>query len=250
MRNLVRSACLALALLSPTAALADGFLLAPSAPLGPGPFLVGDMGNGQLVDFAATGDCAAAIPAITCNTAKGGMISYPSGTHTLAPTDSPVLTGVVTVPTGSSSLAGLIGTTPGTGINLSNTIDMDVGGSHVLQISSTAISSAGGTGQFRLGNATSTNVIFAPNASDARAGLSADVAGDASLIFDNGGTAKEGLRVGGGNILSLLNLYGIAALTTWTDTNTCTTGQMTWDGSFIYVCTAANTVKRVALSTF
>lgn len=39
-------------------------------------------------------------------------------------------------------------------------------------------------------------------------------------------------------------------LTTWTDTQTCTAGQIAWDASFLYVCTATNTVKRAALSTF
>ena len=39
-------------------------------------------------------------------------------------------------------------------------------------------------------------------------------------------------------------------LTTWTDTQPCTAGQVTWDASFLYVCTATNTVKRVTLATF
>lgn len=44
--------------------------------------------------------------------------------------------------------------------------------------------------------------------------------------------------------------YQVNALTTWADNQTCTAGQMTLDANFIYVCTATNTVKRVALSTF
>lgn len=39
-------------------------------------------------------------------------------------------------------------------------------------------------------------------------------------------------------------------LATWTDTQTCTTGQISIDASFIYVCTATNTVKRATLATF
>jgi hypothetical protein len=37
---------------------------------------------------------------------------------------------------------------------------------------------------------------------------------------------------------------------TWTDTQTCTAGQISVDASYIYACTATNTVKRAALSTF
>lgn len=37
---------------------------------------------------------------------------------------------------------------------------------------------------------------------------------------------------------------------TWADNQTCIAGQITWDAGFIYVCTATNTVKRAALSTF
>ena len=37
---------------------------------------------------------------------------------------------------------------------------------------------------------------------------------------------------------------------TWTDVQTCTPGQVSVDANFIYVCTAANTVKRAALSAF
>jgi hypothetical protein len=37
---------------------------------------------------------------------------------------------------------------------------------------------------------------------------------------------------------------------TWADNQTCTAGQISVDASFIYVCTATNTVKRAALSSF
>jgi len=37
---------------------------------------------------------------------------------------------------------------------------------------------------------------------------------------------------------------------TWTDTQTCTVGWISVDANFVYVCTATNTVKRAALSTF
>jgi hypothetical protein len=41
-----------------------------------------------------------------------------------------------------------------------------------------------------------------------------------------------------------------ASLTTKTGTSTGTTGSIVWDGSYIYVCTASNVWKRVALSSF
>lgn len=37
---------------------------------------------------------------------------------------------------------------------------------------------------------------------------------------------------------------------TWTDTHTCVAGQIAVDSTYIYVCTATNTVKRATLSTF
>ena len=42
----------------------------------------------------------------------------------------------------------------------------------------------------------------------------------------------------------------VSAPGTWADNHTCTTGQAVWDANYIYVCTATNTVKRAALSTF
>jgi hypothetical protein len=46
--------------------------------------------------------------------------------------------------------------------------------------------------------------------------------------------------------------YGTVGLTpvTWTDTQTCVAGQISVDASYVYVCTASNTVKRATLSTF
>lgn len=50
----------------------------------------------------------------------------------------------------------------------------------------------------------------------------------------------------------LVNIGATFGLTpaTWTDTQTCTAGQISVDASYVYVCTASNTVKRAALSTF
>ncbi len=44
--------------------------------------------------------------------------------------------------------------------------------------------------------------------------------------------------------------YSCGSFATWTDTQTCTPGQISVDASYIYVCTATNTVKRASLSTF
>ena len=41
-----------------------------------------------------------------------------------------------------------------------------------------------------------------------------------------------------------------APITTWADNQTCAAGQIVWDASFIYVCTATNTVKRATLASF
>jgi hypothetical protein len=45
-------------------------------------------------------------------------------------------------------------------------------------------------------------------------------------------------------------IHSVGTLTTWANNQTCTAGQSTWDASFIYVCTATNTVKRATLASF
>lgn len=49
--------------------------------------------------------------------------------------------------------------------------------------------------------------------------------------------------------VSMAGVFGVTPAS-WVDTQTCTAGQITADASYIYVCTATNTVKRVALSSF
>lgn len=51
-------------------------------------------------------------------------------------------------------------------------------------------------------------------------------------------------------VISNSNIWAVSSLTTWTDTQNCTPGWFTMDASYIYVCAATNTVKRVALSAF
>ena len=53
-----------------------------------------------------------------------------------------------------------------------------------------------------------------------------------------------------GNIT--IDCSGVIGLTptTWADTHTCVPGQIMVDSGYIYVCTATNTVKRAALSSF
>ena len=61
------------------------------------------------------------------------------------------------------------------------------------------------------------------------------------------------LNVGGAaNVTGNVNVSGVLKLTpaTWANNQTCTAGQVSVDTGFIYVCTASNTVKRVAISTF
>lgn len=45
-------------------------------------------------------------------------------------------------------------------------------------------------------------------------------------------------------------VLGITTPTTWTNTQTCTVGQIMVDSGFIYVCAAPNVPKRVAISAF
>lgn len=62
-----------------------------------------------------------------------------------------------------------------------------------------------------------------------------------------------------GTIVTDLTLSGASATfgvtlgipqATWADNQTCTAGQISVDASYVYACTASNTVKRAALSTF
>jgi hypothetical protein len=57
------------------------------------------------------------------------------------------------------------------------------------------------------------------------------------------------LTLGGVAPVNIANTLGLTAAT-WADNHTCTAGQISVDAGFIYVCTATNTVKRVALSSF
>jgi hypothetical protein len=55
---------------------------------------------------------------------------------------------------------------------------------------------------------------------------------------------------GHGGAVSVVDaVFGIPQVT-WVDNETCVAGQISVDSSFVYVCTATNTVKRAALSTF
>lgn len=79
-------------------------------------------------------------------------------------------------------------------------------------------------------------------------------AGNGSIIPGgaNGVSAGCALSVGTSGF-PMSDLYSAnLSLTpsTWADTQTCTAGQIAVDGSYIYVCTATNTVKRAALSAF
>jgi hypothetical protein len=80
------------------------------------------------------------------------------------------------------------------------------------------------------------------------------------ILYDNAGAVGELNKTGAGAVVlangptlgGLVTLTGnlTGPLTTWTDTQTCSAGEITWDASYLYVCTATNTVKRAALSTF
>jgi hypothetical protein len=52
-----------------------------------------------------------------------------------------------------------------------------------------------------------------------------------------------------GSSIAISGTLGIPQVT-WTDTQTCTTGQISVDASFIYVCTSTNVVKRATLASF
>jgi hypothetical protein len=78
---------------------------------------------------------------------------------------------------------------------------------------------------------------------------------NAVWLGDGQGYARfdYGVTTAGKNtITGALNVTGTLAIpqATWTDTQTCTAGQISVDASYVYVCTSSNTVKRAALSSF
>lgn len=86
-----------------------------------------------------------------------------------------------------------------------------------------------------------------------QSGMFADALGElqlfgfGGLVVGNGNGAGY-FTVSPQNILAAVT-FGLTAAT-WTDTQTCTAGQISVDAGFIYVCTATNTVKRATLATF
>lgn len=74
---------------------------------------------------------------------------------------------------------------------------------------------------------------------------------DTFLVYGRAGSTPllSGNLASGSLALTLNGTLGIPQ-STWTDTQTCTPGQVSVDANYIYVCTAPNTVARAALSSF
>lgn len=73
------------------------------------------------------------------------------------------------------------------------------------------------------------------------------------ILFDNSGVVGELAKTGSGSVVLTTSPTLTSPLITpqtWTDTQTCSAGQISVDSGFIYVCTATNTVERAALSAF
>lgn len=73
------------------------------------------------------------------------------------------------------------------------------------------------------------------------------------ILYDNSGVVGELAKTGSGSVVLTTSPTLTTPLITpgtWTDTQTCSPGQISVDASFIYVCTATNTVERAALSAF
>lgn len=70
------------------------------------------------------------------------------------------------------------------------------------------------------------------------------ITGSAGLAITGGGAIAGGLSITSGSLV--LTVGGAPA----TAASAGTAGQIAWDASFLYVCVAANTWKRVAIATF
>lgn len=93
----------------------------------------------------------------------------------------------------------------------------------------------------------------------ASSGANYITAADGAIMAGNGTVCDASLANDAGAIsvcvphgtqgLALNGTLGLSPAT-WTDTQACTAGQISVDASFIYACTASNTVKRATLATF
>jgi hypothetical protein len=71
-----------------------------------------------------------------------------------------------------------------------------------------------------------------------------------TALYGQPGTgATATINWGTGTSFTIAGTLGLT-VATWADTNTCTAGQVSVDSTYIYVCTASNTVKRAALASF
>jgi hypothetical protein len=68
------------------------------------------------------------------------------------------------------------------------------------------------------------------------------------IISNSGANAWLGVKVSG--TFTASTLIESTTHTPSSAADTGTTGQIAWDGSFVYVCTATNTWKRVAIATW
>lgn len=80
------------------------------------------------------------------------------------------------------------------------------------------------------------------------AGTWSPVALGPNLALSAGSLSVTGVAVTGG--AANFSSHSVSGSTPSSSTATCTAGQITWDASYLYVCTATNTWKRSALSTF
>jgi hypothetical protein len=113
----------------------------------------------------------------------------------------------------------------------------------------------------KLSNVTWTGAGVLTTATLVANGGAAPASGTSVVMFESGSVGYIDAAVWGSGAIPLylqhntagpVFMGGVLGLTpaTWTDTQTCTAGQVSVDASFVYVCTATNTVKRAALSSF
>jgi len=104
---------------------------------------------------------------------------------------------------------------------------------------------------------TGSNNIVVGRYADVLASSTANFLNIGNLIFGTSlptsttPAGKVGIKTNAPNADFEINgVLGITSLTTWANNQACTAGQHVWDADYLYVCTATNTVKRAALSTF
>lgn len=168
----------------------------------------------------------------------GNAITTGSGNIFFGAAAGSLNTGNNNIAIGTSSLAALV--LGNYNVAIGHDVGLSVIGSHNVLIGPLIVPTILTSGSDNIILGTESNCDTATGATSSTF-LVCATSGSTPLLQGNLLAASLALQVNG--------TLGIPQAT-WADNQTCAVGQISVDASFIYVCTATNTVKRAALSSF